>query len=139
MSLDLKWDGTTEDGFMIPPPGVYLAEVDLVESKKTKQGDTALVVQLRDVGSRVEICRDWLMLTGGGRGIGMAKLRQLGVPEGTPKLEPLSLVGRRVRVAIKHEPYDGKPTAKVDIAADGFRCGYLAAEEQPPAAPDTPF
>jgi len=129
MALDLNWEGTTEDGFTIAPEGTYLAEVDDVQAKHSKNGELYLEVQLRDTKSRVEICRDALMLQGGGRGIGMAKLRQLGVPEGTQKLEPLSLVGRRVRIAIMHDSYEGRKRAKINIKADGFKCGYLAVEQ----------
>lgn len=128
-TFDLDWTGTTEDGFTIAPEGTYLAEVDSVEPKRTAGGEMSLSVQLRDPNSRAQICIDTLMLTGKGRGIGLAKLRQLGVPEGQQKLDPLSLVGRRVRVAIYHEKYEGQPRAKVNIKAEGFKCGYLAVAE----------
>lgn len=139
MAIDLDWTGTTEEGYTLPPEGTYLAEVDLVETAKSAKGDTYLRVQLRDVNTRAEICRDMVMLTGGGRGIGMAKLRQLGVPEGTQKLEPLALVGKRVRVAIMHDTYEGQKRAKVDIKAEGFKCGYLAAGDGDIPKEDVPF
>lgn len=122
MPIDLDWTGTTEDGFTVAPPGTYLAEVDLVEEKTSKSGDKYLQVQLRDVNSRAMICRDALMLTGNGRGIGLAKLRQLGVAEGTKSIDPLDLTGRRVRVAVMNDKYEGNPQAKVDIKAEGFKC-----------------
>lgn len=127
--MDLNWDGVTEDGFMLAPPGVYLAEVDKVEMETSDSGNQMLIVQLRDAKSRAMICQDNIMLEGRGRGIGMAKLIQLGVAKGTTSFEPLSLTGRRVRIAVHHEEWNGKPRASVDIGADGFKCGMLAVPD----------
>ena len=135
-SVDLNWEGTSDDGFSLPEPGVYLAEVGSVEVKRSaKTDDMYLSVMLRDAKTHGQLCFDTLMLEGRAKSMGMAKLRQLGVEEGTKTLDPNSLYGRRVKVSIMHGEFEGRKQAKVDIRADGFKCGYLAEDGVADAAP----
>ena len=134
-SVDLNWEGTSDDGFSLPEPGVYLAEVGSVEVKRSAVGDQYFSVKLNDAKTHGALCWDTLMLGGKGKSIGMAKLRQLGVEEGTKSLDPNSLYGRRVKVSIMHGEFEGRKQAKVDIRADGFKCGYLAEDGVADAAP----
>ena len=144
-TVDLNWDGISEEGFKLPPEGTYLAEVDTVEVKISQGGDKYLNVQLRDAETRENLCYDILMLTGKGAGIGMAKLIQLGIEKGTPRLEPMALTGRRAHVKIYHDTYEGKTRAKVALSnEEGFKCGYRAEASVAETAPhgikiETPF
>lgn len=140
MSPILDWTDVSEDGFALPSAGEHMAEVSSVDERTSRNGDAMLSIGLRDAVDGRHLCYDIAMLTGKGRPMGMAKLIQLGVAKGTKSFDPASLIGRKVRVWITHEEYEGRTQAKVDARAEGYKCGYLAVDQDPiPAADETPF
>lgn len=92
-----------------------------------------------DGGGRV---RDYLMLGGDGKGMGMAKLGRLGVPKDTPKLNLAELAGRELDLVLVAEDYNGQPQLKVDGKAnqEPWRLGYGRVADPKPVDPNAvPF
>lgn len=123
--VDLNWD---EDA--LPTAGVHYAEVKESKVKKSESGNTMFSIVLYRVDDGAKLCYDNILLTGAGRGIGMQKLKGLGVPEGTTSLDAADLIGRRCFVAVKSDTYNGKTRLAVDIAQGPFKGLWL--ESAPP-------
>lgn len=121
-----------------PEPGTYFAEVAIATMKTSSKGDPMLSLRLIHVETRKVLAFDNIMLGGGGKNMGLAKLYDgLGVPR-LPSMRVettdmdvlvngLAMKGRRLAVRLKHE-MDNKNQlrAVVDIRASSpFKCGML--------------
>ena len=126
--IKLDWSDYNPDQTFKPvDAGVYIAEIEGCNEKVSpSSNDRYLNVRLRDEKTKRFLCFDVIMLTGKGKDIGFTKLTQLGINDTGGELTAASLVGKRVYVYLKHEPYNGKVRAKVDIRK--FKCGYFNEE-----------
>lgn len=133
-------------------PGTYSIEVVKSVEKLSKNGGAPYFeAELLALDFGKTLCFDILMLAGKGAGIGVTKLRALGFTEERDEIAAGELIGRRAFVAVGDDEYDGKVRLKVDINAEGSKCGYWPEDEKPegvllPGAPgqtedvdDTPF
>jgi hypothetical protein len=149
--VNVDWSpegGGDGDRTRIDKAGTYRAKVIKAEAKTSKAGNAMLVVDYAAPAFEgAYLCRDWLVLTGKGRGYGTAKLTSLGIAPGTGELEPDALVGAEVFLAVYEDEYDGKVYLKVDQDAQGSSFGYFVenpgfVDEGAPApqnpAPATP-
>jgi hypothetical protein len=123
------WDAPE---FSLPEPGWYHVEVGKAE---LKQGPKAqyFACRLGEVGTNRGIAFDNIMVTGGGAGMGISKMKCLGIPPGAD-VEAEDLNGRRAWVYILQEKYTGKDGRQkmktvVDTRATGTHCGYLSEDE----------
>src|SRR5690349_25074161 len=122
------WDAPE---FSLPEPGWYHVEVSRAE---LKQGPKAqyFAVRLGEVSTNRGIAFDNIMVTGGGAGMGVSKMKALGIAPGS-EVEPHDLNGRRAWVYILHEKYtgrDNRPKMKtvVDVRASDTHAGYLSED-----------
>lgn len=123
------WDAPE---YSLPEPGWYHVEVSRAE---LKQGPKAqyYAVRLGEVGTDRGIAFDNIIMTGKAAGMGVSKLKCLGVPIGSD-VEPHDLNGKRAWVYILQEKYtarDGRPKMKtvVDARASNTHAGYLSEDE----------
>jgi len=119
-------------------PGISVAEVKDVHAKRSSGGDLMLVVKFIDPRSGSALCEDIIMLEGAGRDMGKAKLSMLGIPPDREEFDEILLIGQRCRLALKLDNYQGVDRLKVDIKAEGFKCGYAALTEPERAAAEAP-
>ena len=123
------WDAKE---FSLPEPGWYHVQVSNAE---LKQGPKSMYFSIRlgEIDSNRGIAFDNIMVTGGGAGIGVSKMKALGIVPGS-EVEPHDLDGMRAWVYIvwgKYTGKDGNPKTKtvVDTRATGTHCGYLSEDE----------
>lgn len=128
--MDLNW---TAADFGVPQPGYHLVTVGEAKEGRSQKGDAYLNLRL-DVKDGERLCYDILMCQGKGLSIGLAKLKALGVKEGSPRINPQELVGRRVWVYTDFEEYQGKTSLKVKTTFQPFSCGYWNEASPPPEA-----
>jgi len=112
-------------------PGLYKVRIASCELSKSTKGSLMFALGLDSVEHNTELCRDWIMLEGKGRGIGIRKLRGLGFGEGD--VEPGQLVGKEFWVYTFKERYtnsDGisMTSLKVDIDQNRETCGYFTSD-----------
>jgi hypothetical protein len=129
-------DGTDYDPDAIgglAPTGVNYVEVGACEGKRSSKGDPMLSLRLCAIGTTRVVAFDNIMLAGGGKNMGLAKLEQLGftIEGGKMQIDTDRVKGRRLAVWIKHgDDTKGGKRAEVDIRAPApFRCGYLNEEK----------
>lgn len=140
--VSVDWSDYSENGFSLPEEGIYTAEIESAEVRRGGSGNRYIGLRLRCAETGKFLAWDNLMIDGRGKNIGLTKLMQLGIPKDEETVDPATLVGQTVTVAIAHgTDNNDKPKAVVDIRHEGFRCGYrstaTAADE---VAPDgTPF
>lgn len=115
----------------IPQPGVYLAEIIKAEEKYAKSGDPMFMVTFKDTETHKELVRDVIMLDGNGARIGYAKLEGLGFSKSVTNIDPMDMIGKRVKIALGHRDYKGPAQATVDIQAPESFCGYWPEGEGP--------
>jgi len=122
-------DWSSEDRKQLEP-GTYHVEVLTAEERTSRKGDTYFNVGLGaiDFGGR-RLCYDNIMLEGGGRSMGQAKLVALGIEKGTPEVHPDSLIGLRAYAFVSIEEFNGKKRLSVDISR-GSHCGYWLESEK---------
>ena len=131
------------------PAGIYLAEVEKCEEKRSKNGDLMFAVKLRSVDFGRDLCMDWYMLEGPARNMGTGKLKALGFTGTEPSIDPVDLLGRRCFVNVAPSTYRSPKTGEESVSmkptkCDGASLGYWP-ESAPPAGvckpdPDTtPF
>lgn len=105
-------------------PGPRKATVTDCQLKKSKKGEKMLEVTFSlEGGGQV---RDYLMLEGAGKGMGLARLSRLGVPDADTRFDTQDLAGRTLTLILINEPYNGQPQLKIDGKANAtpFRLGY---------------
>lgn len=136
MPLPIDWNA--DDGSF--KPGIYLARVKEAAFKRSQMGNdmVALTFAAMDFEGR-KLCHDNLMLSGNGWGLGKAKLKALGIQEGSV-VEVTDLLDRMIYIAVKSDSYNGRTRLAVDISQGS--AGYWP-ESTPPAnvtkPQDTPF
>lgn len=132
--VDVDWSDPVEEG---KQPGIYLAEVKSVDSATSRKGDAMLVVEFLAVGfsgSEKDLCRDWIMLAGKGRGMGQKKLVGLGVERGATDWALTDLIGRRAWVEVEWRGWEnqqGEKQKALGVAPttdNGCQMGYWPEE-----------
>lgn len=143
-------DSDIPDGGGLPPEGPHhgctIADAQL---KRSNGGDQMVKVCIAQ-GDRI-IVWDHIMMEGKGLGIGIKKLESIGLAlRGgddkwqIPDVEEWTSV-EKFTVQVKHEDWNGKPSAKVDFDTPGFGYGPdpgNATEAEPDASDeddDIPF
>lgn len=148
-------DSDVEKAAGLPRPGQYEAVVDVCELRRSRAGDEMYQLEIRLLDEGVTV-RDWIMLEGKGLDMGLKKLAQFGAArrkgDGWEVDDADEVKGRRLRVTIAHETYDGRAQCRVDRDAPGLgyqsskgsggsqqapATHYTGVEE--PAADDMPF
>jgi hypothetical protein len=126
------WSAGEEFDRVLPDEGMYQVIVLACEEKQSSSGKPTFNVEFGRSPSGKHLCWDTLTLAGKGWGIAKAKLKMLKFSEANVDIEARDLVGRKCRVYIKHDTFQGKngprTTAKVDIY-QGEHCGYFPFEE----------
>jgi len=126
-----------------PKAGTYLAYVREAVDSRSQKGDECIVVTLHEVRTEAELCRDWIMLQGGGCGIGAAKLSALGITEEHgEEVGAEDVLGRKVYVRlvlVKSTKLKNDGTPFLNLAPDmdageGWRCGYRGEDDPPEEA-----
>lgn len=132
-------------------PGIMLGEIKTCDLKYSRNsGDPYFHVSWHDAGTFGAgkfICKDVIMLAGGGRGIGLSKLRVLGFQEvkdgdGPPYIdaEAHDLVGRRAWIRLDWEDFeraDGTSGRSLKVKTEmqpKFSSGYWHENTPPPEA-----
>lgn len=116
------------DGGGLPDEGRYYCEVKECKEKQSKKGEAYYSLGLADVRSGGFLAYDVVMLEGRGNGMGLKKLEALGAANkddagGWHVADAGAVVGARAYVVLKHETYNGKTRAKVDVGATDW-CGF---------------
>ena len=125
-----------------PPlqPGIYFVEVQRCEEAYSKKEDPMLTLVFVALDHKKEkLCQDTIMCGGAGRGMGMGKLKALGID-----IEPLKkggsingtdLVGKRCYVNVENEIYNSRTMGPMESLkvkkAEGAPLGYWP-EDSPP-------
>jgi hypothetical protein len=114
-----------------------LAEVDTCETRFSKKDRSAYFnVKLVAVQhQRKFLCFDTIMLEGPGEGIGVAKLKALGLgpaDEIDGEIPEHRIIGRHAIVIVKRTVYDGAEKREIDIRAKNTKCGYRPVPTLPP-------
>jgi Protein of unknown function (DUF669). len=128
-------DTTPEPGM---PPGVYYVEVsDAKEKRSNKTGDGMFEVTFVAVDRRKQkLCRDYIMVEGKARGMGIQKLQALGLSMTgkTAVIGASDLIGKRayVNVIVEEREHNGKLYADLKVARlDKGDVGYFNESEPP--------
>ncbi len=112
--------------------GVYRMTVAYCEEKQSERsGEYMFEVEFTaDDFDNARICRDFIMTSGKGLGIGQAKLSALGFGDTDEWIDPMQIMGRKVGVCLKWSEWtkDGSTmrTLKPDISVGN--CGYIKPE-----------
>ena len=119
------------------PAGIYLAEVDKCEEKRSTSGDLMFAVKLRAVDFMRDLCLDWYMLEGQARGMGTGKLKALGFTGEEKEIQAHELLGRRCFVNVQPSTFKNPRTGEESVTmkptkCDGASLGYWP-ESAPPA------
>lgn len=129
-------------------PGIYLAEVDRCEEKRSRAGDTMFEIRLRAVDFMRDLCMDWLLVEGPARNIGQGKLKALGFTGSEASIESSDIIGRRCYVNVELNSYENKKgetrTNLRPTKCDGASLGYFPENAPPsnvtkPPTEDVPF
>lgn len=140
-------DDYDDSVFALPAEGKYLAEVKRAEEKHTKTGDIMFILEFKDVTTGASLVTDFLSFGKAGYGMAKSKLQSLGLVAHGVKgfdITPSECVGARAFIFIKHEIYNDKEVAKVDIKQGivGYEPEFGAPpvdESQLPASGEVPF
>lgn len=113
--------------------GNYLAEITGVRQKASSKGDQMFVVQFASIEhDGAYLATDYIMLEGKGIPMGVRKLKALGFdPKKDDDINPATMIGRRVYVAIGVDEYKGEVVNRIDGSAKGSKAGYWP-EKSPP-------
>lgn len=101
-----------------------------------------LVMHFIDPRNGGQLCDDIIMLEGPGRDMGKGKLSIFGIPPDKDEFDETQIIGKRVRLGLKVETYNGISRLKVDIATPEMKLGYGPVTEPEPAkmeGDDVPF
>jgi hypothetical protein len=105
------------EGAVILPPGEYLVEVDDATEETSGSGHPQIKFEMRAVGGEQEggTIRDWVTITAQSLGRVKQVLDALGVADldTVVSFEPAELVGKRCRIVVRNEMYEGKERTKV--------------------------
>lgn len=99
------------------PEGEYVCVIDESKEVTSRQGTDGVEMKMRvaegDCMGRFVWDRIWF--TQAALGVARWKLQcaRITIPEGSFTLNPANLVGRKVKVVVRHEEYDGKTRARV--------------------------
>lgn len=108
--------------------------------RNSKNGDPMIEVTLRMETGRT--LKDWIMLDGGGKNMGLDKLKALGVDVEKGGLSLSRLVGHRIMVdVVEKEGTDGRTFLNVNAKRnkDGWTQGYKPLGPPPGEVGDIPF
>jgi len=110
--------------------GAYHVEVMGCIDKPSSKGHAMLNVRLGAIDhGKKTLAFDNIMLAGGGRGMGTAKLVALGIPKGQAEVEADELLGKRAYAYVIEETYNGRTSMKVAVS-EGSHCGYWLESEK---------
>lgn len=118
MGISVNFDGVeaTQGGGPLPE-GEYLVVIDEAEQTTSQGGTPGVSTKLRVIRGEHEdrLLWDTIWITDKAMGVARWKLECAGlpIPQGQFNLEPRNLVGRKVKVVVKQEEYDGKVRARV--------------------------
>lgn len=119
--LSVNLDGVESAGAEALPAGEHLVTITQAVETVSNSGTAGIKVTLADEAGRMAWDRVWL--TEKALGILRAKLEAAGypIPAGEFVIVPEALVGRRVRIAVSYEEYNGRERQRVDrwSAVDG--------------------
>ena len=123
------------------PAGIYLAEVEKCEEKRSKNGDLMFAVKLRAVDFARDLCMDWYMLEVPARNMGTGKLKALGFTGTEASIEPVDVLGRKCFVNVAPVEFVNQRGEKQSnlrpTKCDGASLGYWP-ESAPPAGVSKP-
>lgn len=123
------------EGGGLPDEGRYLCEVKECVEKRSGKGDAYYNLSLVDVRSGDFLAYDVCMLEGRGNGMGLKKLEALGAASkddagGWHVNDASMIVGCRAFVVLKHDTYNDKTRAVVDVKGTDW-CGYAPEDYEP--------
>ena len=105
--------------FELPHEGWHRCEVTKCEARTSSKGDKMYNLTLCEPGTSSVLAWDVCMLEGPGNGIGFRKLQLFGCVEDLGDsydvCVPRNVEGVRAWCYLRHEEYNGKTNAKVDI------------------------
>ena len=116
MKIDLTGIDAWEGGVILPP-GEYLVEVDDATEQTSSGGNPQIQLEMRAIGGEQDggTIRDWVTITPESLGRVKQVLNAMGVAnlDGEIEFEAAELVGKRCRIVVRNELYDGKDRTKV--------------------------
>lgn len=129
--MKLDWSADWDSNFR---PGTYLVEVTEANGGQSQKGNLWIRVSLAAIEwpGKPFLCSDFISITGGGRGLGMQKLRGLGVEEGREEIRPGELIGMRAYAVVDEEEYNNRKRLAVDIYAPTAPFAGYYPESEPP-------
>jgi hypothetical protein len=133
--MGIKVDTTPDFGL---PPGVYHVEVaSAVEQRSKSSGAGMFKVSLvaLDHGKK-RLCYDYIMLEGAAKGIGIGKLKRLGLDMSAKErvVEADELIGKRCYINLVQETFEGRNGPSVSLKVGRLEqtdFGYFAEDNAP--------
>jgi hypothetical protein len=146
MTLELDLTGVEAwEGGAILPPGTYTVEVDDAKEGTSTGGHPQLELQLRAIGGDQaggEI-RDWIIVTpqSAGRVKQMLSALEVAGLDGKVRFEASDLVGKRCKIVVRTEQYDGKDRSRVKAyeTLGGEPAGATTGNSAPSVDDPLPF
>lgn len=127
--VEPDWSGA-EGGPRLKEEGIYLGEVGDAEVYTKDNGSVILKIIWKAPDFGVGLCHDYLVMKGGGVGIGTAKLKALGFDGGG--FDTAELIGKRAWLRMHLEMYQDRENLKVATLFDPeFSCGYWSEADKP--------